>query len=312
MNVSIFYFTGSGNSLVVARDIAKGLDGRLISISSIIKKETISPDTEAFGIVFPVYYADFGGLPLIIERFVKKLDKLDSKYIFAVCTHAGGPCDVIRNIKELIELNGGHLALGFTIKMSKPYSVGLKMKSVIMGYAINSKEEIIKDFEKQQQIYDRWSEKLEIIKHHLINRDEGIYETMTTIKRSLKFPFLGLSKSMFNIRYRNLAKISSVKANDKSNYSFQELISLADNSFEINENCNGCGICARVCPVNNIIMKNDKPEWQHHCETCYSCYVWCPQDAIHGEIVRYNKKYHHPEVKLSDMIKQKNKIKEVI
>jgi flavodoxin len=64
-NADVFYFSGSGNSLVVARDIAKELDGNLIPIPSIMDKTTIETDAEVIGIVFPVYYADFGGIPLI-------------------------------------------------------------------------------------------------------------------------------------------------------------------------------------------------------------------------------------------------------
>jgi ferredoxin len=49
---------------------------------------------------------------------------------------------------------------------------------------------------------------------------------------------------------------------------FNELIPLADRSFQCNEKCNGCGICTRGCPVNNIKMVENRPFWQHHCENC--------------------------------------------
>ena len=78
----------------------------------------------------------------------------------------------------------------------------------------------------------------------------------------------------------------------------------ADRSFRSDEKCNGCGICARVCPVGNIKMSDKKPVWQHHCENCIACYVWCPKEAITGEIVAYNELYHHPGVRLSDMLRR--------
>jgi Fe-S-cluster-containing hydrogenase component 2 len=50
-------------------------------------------------------------------------------------------------------------------------------------------------------------------------------------------------------------------------------------------------------------MVEGRPVWQHHCETCYACYAWCPNGAICGNIVAYNEGYHHPKVQLSDMSK---------
>ncbi len=62
-----------------------------------------------------------------------------------------------------------------------------------------------------------------------------------------------------------------------------------------------------MCPVKNIEIKQDKPAWRHHCESCLACLHWCPQQAIHGgtesNIEGY--RYHHPEIKIDDMIKEK-------
>jgi MinD superfamily P-loop ATPase len=76
----------------------------------------------------------------------------------------------------------------------------------------------------------------------------------------------------------------------------------ADKAFLLNDKCVGCGTCSRICPVSNIKMKDNRPEWQHNCETCYACYTWCPNASIHGEIVEYERRYHHPGIDLSDML----------
>jgi len=79
-------------------------------------------------------------------------------------------------------------------------------------------------------------------------------------------------------------------------------------AFESNEKCDGCGICKRICPVNNIYMKEDKPKWNDHCAGCMACLHWCPKQAIQpGSINLKIKQYHHPEVELSDMLKQSKK-----
>jgi len=54
--IEIYYFSGTGNSLVVARDIAEKMNGNLISIPSVMDKESITTDADVIGIVFPVYY----------------------------------------------------------------------------------------------------------------------------------------------------------------------------------------------------------------------------------------------------------------
>ncbi|HPN88556.1 MAG TPA: EFR1 family ferrodoxin [Candidatus Omnitrophota bacterium] len=76
-----------------------------------------------------------------------------------------------------------------------------------------------------------------------------------------------------------------------------------DKWFVAEENCNGCGTCAKVCPVADIVMVNQKPVWLHHCEQCMACLQWCPQEAIQmGKLTKNRKRYHHPEVNVKDFI----------
>ncbi len=76
-----------------------------------------------------------------------------------------------------------------------------------------------------------------------------------------------------------------------------------DKDFWTDEKCNGCAMCAKVCPVGNINMEQDRPVWLHHCEQCLACIQWCPQEAIQfGKKTPAYERYHHPEIKMKDMI----------
>lgn len=54
-----------------------------------------------------------------------------------------------------------------------------------------------------------------------------------------------------------------------------------DTPFAANDNCNGCGICEKGCPVKNITFSNGRPQWKGKCEGCMNCYHSCPKHAIH-------------------------------
>ncbi len=50
-----------------------------------------------------------------------------------------------------------------------------------------------------------------------------------------------------------------------------------------NNNCIGCGLCAKSCPNSAIVMKgkkNPRPYWKHNCEDCLRCMNYCQQKAV--------------------------------
>ena len=277
MSVEVYYFSGTGNSLFVARQIVERINGKLISIPSVIKEEHIRTEADVVGIVFPVYYATNDcGIPRIISRFVSKLESLNSKYIFAVCTSGSMPGTTLENLSKLIASKGGTLAAGFIIKMND--------------------ESLSK--EKQDKKLTEQKEKLDAVCKYVLARKRGKLETRGTLRKIVLAPVLYLAiKPLFSRRYRKLSGSAGLP--------FSELVPLADRSFRVDAKCVGCGICAQVCPVDNIRLVEDRPLWQHHCETCLACYSWCPKAAIGGDIVSYNTRYHHPTVKLADMLNAK-------
>lgn len=108
-------------------------------------------------------------------------------------------------------------------------------------------------------------------------------------------------------KYIVISLRKNAKEPEDSNLSFHELIPLTDKSIYVDDKCNGCATCAKVCPVQNIKMIENKPVWQHHCEMCLACDEWCPTKAIHHWCKIEGKDYHHPDVTISDMLRQNDK-----
>lgn len=81
----LYYFSGTGNSLAVARWLKEDLgEAEIYAVTEYDEVDTISvPKGTAVGLVFPLYYY---GLPAIINRFIKKLDLSSVRYSFAVIT----------------------------------------------------------------------------------------------------------------------------------------------------------------------------------------------------------------------------------
>lgn len=50
--------------------------------------------------------------------------------------------------------------------------------------------------------------------------------------------------------------------------------------LKISENCVGCGLCASLCPMKNISIREGRAAAGDKCTMCYRCISHCPQKAI--------------------------------
>lgn len=115
MKTDIAYFSGTGNSLAVTRQLAKELHtSSILAIEKFTNQHTVQSDASLFGIVFPVYCQDAPG---IVKRFMKKLSFEKNVYTFGIATNNGEPGYALFSL-HLIFMQMGHcLNAGFEVLM---------------------------------------------------------------------------------------------------------------------------------------------------------------------------------------------------
>lgn len=68
---------------------------------------------------------------------------------------------------------------------------------------------------------------------------------------------------------------------------------IGDKKFYAGDACNGCGLCAKSCMLNNIVIMDGRPQWQGNCCHCMACISRCPREAIeYGRSSKGRRRYH--------------------
>ena len=98
----ILYFTGTGNCLHVARQLA-GENAELLSIPQLMKQQKFEIEADEIGLVYPIY----GHMPpYMVRQFIQKA-KLKAGYKFAILTYGARKCDAVE-IWDRISRNAGN------------------------------------------------------------------------------------------------------------------------------------------------------------------------------------------------------------
>jgi ferredoxin len=272
MKSTVYYFSGTGNTLRLAQEVAAGLRAVLRPIAAYRDTDAVEPDAEQVGIVFPVYYSD---APVVVREFIGKLQNLRDKSVFAVCTHGGAAGDALRTVRRLVDKNGGRLSLAFGVPMP-------------------------------QNSFYKWYEnpgrRQKMLKKRCARIVKKIRRGAAGIRyHNVLLEWLMIPATKYLIKpacRRYFSQQSGLPADTPE----ADRIRNMDRGFRVLSACMGCGTCARVCPVHNIVIRNGRPEWLHRCENCLACYNWCPQKAITGGITKKGYFYRHPEAKLEDYL----------
>lgn len=251
MKLLFLYFSGTGNTDWVARYLARKLGGLPVEIElrSIERQpaETLD-DFDLLAVGFPIYGCDS---PPLFQDYLARLALGQGRGAFAFCTkgaYAGGA--VRHNLRRLarrryLPLGGGSVTM--------PGSDGLALvgkSSWLARSALNKDFDHLKDADR------------------LAGQIAGILSGLAAGQPldAFRHPLRGSTTG--NLFDRLWAYLYDLAGN------------YFRTRFWADERCAGCGLCARLCPVGNVELRNGHAHFAGHCVLCMRCIHQCPQEAI--------------------------------
>lgn len=283
MSTEIYYFSGTGNSLHVARELQKRIpESSLIPIVRLLHQQTIKTTADAIGFVFPNFCLT---IPIPMHDFLEKADVTSARYTFAICTRGGSPSEAFDYINEIWKEQGRALNAQLNITMPWNHPVG---KENLPATATR---------ERIEQLDAEMQNKLDTFSKHVIARED--YRPIDT---DATYPLPAWASALAGLLPKSFNYASH-------NYAYQKLVPFCSDST-----CTGCGVCEQVCLNDRIEMVNDRPSWKQDvtCYACFACINFCPQRSIQvaskpliKSYTEVNARYHHPAVTYKDIAEQK-------
>lgn len=256
----IFYFTGTGNSRWVAKNLGGVFDEPLLSIAEELKQNKSElryslKEGEKVIFVYPVH--SWGPAVMVLEFIsLLKLEGYKQHPVYSVCT-CGDDCGHTSDIvnKKLRSRGLKHTA-AFSVQMPNNYIL-------LPGFDI--------DPEKVEQ-------------EKLVNAPARLSAIVDAINHQHEGSLYHAGSAAFCKSYLI--------------YPLFTKFALGSNAFYATDACVSCGLCERICPTNTISMqKGCKPQWSDSCVQCLACIHRCPVKAIeYGEATLKKGRYHHPEI----------------
>ena len=270
----IYYFTGTGNSLAVARSIGSSMTE--VAVIPMLKEDAhtyIDAHTESVGLIYPIHV---NSVPHAVIHFIQKLKVPPSCFFYAVTTHGGIPGMSGLYLNKILKKQGINLEAYHEIEMLNNTPKGIAPKFLM-----------------------RLNWELDITP---IKVDQNLSATQIEINRIIK-----------DIKDRKETTLQKPpRGTRRMLYWLMQIMWLVSNpsknklQFLVDDSCIGCGICEQVCTTKRIKMDGERPKWVHdECNFCYACFNYCPKEAI--GVKYYTKKlgrYHHPDISAQDIAAQ--------
>lgn len=263
----IYYFSGTGNSYYIAKELAKANNAILKPLISLKNTKSINCDTVGF--VFPSY--DFKP-PKIVTQLIHELDTISCNYSFAVCTYGVALSKALYKFKKTLDEKHCQLNAGYGIIM--PHNA---VGSISLSDQINAERLLASEAS------------IRAINHALTLRNQStIKKTSLFENGSLLRMFPTLMKFLFKLITKGAKGLSFTVRDDCINCGQCQAIcptkniTMIDGKPTFGDDCSSCFACLQWCPVNAIHIG------QYTFEEIYM------------------KAYHHPKVSAQNLIQELN------
>ncbi len=284
MTTEIYYFSGTGNSLFIAKELQKRLpDAALLPMVSLLHREKIEIRGRTVGLVFPVHALTN---PIVVKRFLRKADFASADYVFAVATRLGTVYRGFSELDRMLKKIGKHLDAHLVLNMGNNEPRHGK-------YTVPTPEDLKALEEAALARLDSFAEAVKAkAVFHEKGAGEGItfglHPVLNSLMEKLTISGLSLSEHTGGVNY-----------------------------FYADEKCVGCGICEKICLSGKLSMQNNKPVWSRKslCYMCFACLNYCPKQAVQIKDIIFvksqsktNGRYPHPYANAQEIARQKETI----
>lgn len=233
----IFYFSGTGNSYQVAKDLSDKLTNcEVVNIADV--GDNNFNDVEKVGIVFPTY---FWGIPNIVKKFLSEIKIGKNTYTYAIATCGGTPGASLYQIDDILKMRNKRLDAGFYILMPENY---------ILMYNADSPE-------KQEALFKNEKERVNTIAKAIEAREHNRFEHSKYLVDRL----MGKQINQFVVR-KYPEKDSGFQVSDAcvgcgrcQRACSVRNIEMVDGKPEWQHHCEFCMGCLQSCPENAINWK---------------------------------------------------------
>ena len=267
MKLLVLYFSGTGNTDYLAYYLARQLAGLPIEIElrSIERQPAeTAAGFDALAVGFPVYGCDS---PPFFQAYLARLAPGEGRGAFVFCTKGAMAGNAVRrNLQHLAER--GYVPLGGG-------SVGMPGSD---GLALSGK--------------DSWMARSALRKDydHLKDADR-LSEQMADVLSGL-----AAGKPASALRRPLPRSVSGILLDRLWAFLYKALADPFRTRFWADERCQACGLCAQICPVDNVELRDGHPHFAEHCVLCLRCLHNCPQEAIQiGNLTVEKFRWHGPK-----------------
>lgn len=269
MKIELRYFTGTGNSLKVLKTCEDIFNesGHSTNNSMISKSEKKLQECDLIGFCFPVYAF---AIPRICRKYLKALKHFQKQQKVFVLITAGDKNEsglAVKECERILSKKNCKMVYSGIIEMP-------------INWTTSPHPPFPPTKEKATEIIER-----------------GVYESKKLAREILK----GVQK---HHRFNYPTRYSKLKFYwDYLLFKYMGVQHMW-RQFEVYDSCNGCQLCAKICPTNSITFINDIPHWEKTCEQCMRCVNFCPCESIHqtnGGETRGKDKYREPDFRPSQL-----------